>query len=205
MAAAAAALFVLVSHRSLVKMNHSAAYAFLGNHYVAMKDEAKAEEAFAEAYRRDPARSRRYSTTRESSASAGRDVESAGHVRGGVRSHAAVSPRSPLEYGLALERLGRPRGARRSSTSSRAPRTAMERVLACRYLARRLSRRTKGEAAQMGQAGARGIGRSGAHPDAKEHRERVTKRLSGRRQGMKTTFLARTQMPAPRTWRRVPG
>ena len=45
---AAAALFFLVSHRSVVKVNHSAAYAFLGNHYIATKNEPKAEEAFAE-------------------------------------------------------------------------------------------------------------------------------------------------------------
>ena len=53
MIAAALALFFLVSHRTMVRVNESAAYTFLGNYYIANKDEAKAAEAFAEAYRLD--------------------------------------------------------------------------------------------------------------------------------------------------------
>jgi len=50
----AVALYLLVSSRPPIKMSDGAAYSFLGNYYTKNNNEAKAQEAFAEAYRLDP-------------------------------------------------------------------------------------------------------------------------------------------------------
>ena len=136
MAAAAVALFFLVSHRSFVTMNHSAAYAFLGNYYIANDNEAKAEEAFAEAYRRDPRKIEAILNYARILGQRGRYPESAEMLD---RAYAR-SPHFPgvaIEYGRALERLGRTEEAGRlyrEAASSNRPqdrdlaRTLLERL-----------------------------------------------------------------------------
>ncbi len=133
MAAAAAALFFLVSHRSVVKANHSAAYAFLGNHYIAMKNEPKAEEAFAEAYRLDPDRIEATLNYARILGQRGKSVESAGMY---ARAYDSMPrfPRVAVEYGLALARLGRSEDAKRLFIEAASSNRPQDRNAACRIL-----------------------------------------------------------------------
>jgi tetratricopeptide (TPR) repeat protein len=135
MAAAAAALFFLVSHRSVVKVNHSAAYAFLGNHYVATKNEPKAEEAFAEAYRLDPGRIEATLNYARILGQRGKGIESAGMY---ARAYDRMPrfPRVAVEYGLALARLGRSEDAKRLFIEAASSNRPQDRNAACRILAK---------------------------------------------------------------------
>ena len=137
-AAAAVALFVLVSNRSFVKMNHSAAYAFLGNHYIETGDEAKAEQAFAEAYRRDPRKIEAILNYARILGQRGKSVESVDMF---ARAYERMPhfPHVALEYGRALESLGRTDAARRLYLEAAASGRADERELA-RTLLERLER-----------------------------------------------------------------
>ncbi len=134
MAAAALALFFLVSNRTMVRVNQSAAYTFLGNHYIASGDEAKAADAFAEAYRLDPDHI-------EAMINHARMLRKQGSLRESAELYArayGIMPRFPrlaVEYGNVLEQLGRRAEARALYERALSADRPAERVLACRLLA----------------------------------------------------------------------
>ncbi len=146
MVAAAAALYLLVSQRTMVNMNHSAAYAFLGNHYVATKNEPKAEEAFAEAYRLDPDKIEATLNYARILGQRGKSVESAGmYARAYDRE--PRFPRVAVEYGLALARLGRREEARKLFIEAASSSRPNDRNAACRILVKTaLEERNRDEA-----------------------------------------------------------
>jgi 4-amino-4-deoxy-L-arabinose transferase-like glycosyltransferase len=134
MAAVAVGLFLLVSHRAMVKMNNSAAYAMLGNYFVENDNVAKAAEAFAEAYRLAPENAdaiinyarilRRQNRLQESA-----DLYKRAYDR---------MPRFPhlaLEYGSLLETLGWREEAGRLYRETLLNGKTQEQVLACKLLA----------------------------------------------------------------------
>ncbi|MFA4947276.1 MAG: hypothetical protein WC674_02065 [Candidatus Krumholzibacteriia bacterium] len=146
MAAAAAALYLLVSQRTIVNMNHSAAYAFLGNHYIATKNEPRAEEAFAEAYRLDPDKIEATLNYARILGQRGKGVESAG-VYARAYAREPRFPRVAVEYGLALARLGRREDAKRLFIEATASSRSNDRNAACRILAKiALEERNRDEA-----------------------------------------------------------
>jgi tetratricopeptide (TPR) repeat protein len=134
MIAAALALFFLVSHRTMVRVNESAAYTFLGNFYIANKDEAKAADAFAEAYRLDPEHI-------EAMINYARILRKRGETQASADLYArsyALMPRFPrlaIEYGSVLELLGRRADARKLFEQALSTGRPGEQVLACRLLA----------------------------------------------------------------------
>ncbi|MFA4948261.1 MAG: tetratricopeptide repeat protein [Candidatus Krumholzibacteriia bacterium] len=134
MTALALALFFLVSHRTMVRVNESAAYTFLGNFYIANKDEAKAAVAFAEAYRLDPEHV-------EAMINYARILRKQGATQASADLYArsyALMPRFPrlaIEYGSVLELLGRRADARRLYEQALSIGRPGEQVLACRLLA----------------------------------------------------------------------
>jgi tetratricopeptide (TPR) repeat protein len=134
MIATALALFFLVSRRDMVRVNESAAYTFLGNFYIANKDEAKAAEAFAEAYRLDPSHV-------EAMINYARILRKQGDMRHSAELYAkayALMPRFPrlaIEYGSVLELLGRRDDARKLYEEGLSIGRPPEQVLACRLLA----------------------------------------------------------------------
>ncbi len=135
MAVAAAALFFFVSHRSMVKMNHGAAYAFLGNYYIANNNEAKAEEAFAEAHRCDPRKIEAMINYAKILGQRGKYPESAGMF---ARAYERM-PRFPhvtIAYGLALERLGQLEEAKKLYREAASSSRPEERVRARKLLER---------------------------------------------------------------------
>lgn len=134
MAAAALAIFFLVSHRTFVTVSHSASYAFLGNYYLEHKDQTKAAEAFAEAYRLDPNKV-------EAIVNYARILRKEGRVQESADLYARAygeSPRFPLlaiEYGMTLGHLGRGDEAKKLYLEAASAREPQERALACRLLA----------------------------------------------------------------------
>ncbi len=134
MAALAAAFLVLVSTRTFVRVNQSAAYTFLGNYYVENKDDRKAEEAFVEAYRRDP-------NQVESIINYARVLRKRGETEDAAalyaRAHSLVPrfPRLAAEYGSVLETLGRRDEARALYLEALSSAQTRDRVLACQLLA----------------------------------------------------------------------
>ncbi|MGD1048752.1 MAG: hypothetical protein ABR899_08395 [Candidatus Krumholzibacteriaceae bacterium] len=146
LAAAAIAIFFLVSHRTFVPVSHSASYAFLGNYYLEHKDQARAADAFAEAYRLDPNRA-------EAIINYARILREQGRLREAADLYArayAESPRFPLlaiEYGMVLSHIGRGNEARRLFLEATSASEARERALACRLLAQEaLAEGNRGEA-----------------------------------------------------------
>ncbi len=122
MAALAAALYLFVTSRPLIELNAGATYAFLGKYYAEHDEEAKAQEAFAEAYRLDPTRSRRSSATRGSSGSVDRRRRRPICSRGRMRDlHVSRSSPWNMEWRSIVSGDAK---RRRSSTSKGAPRTA---------------------------------------------------------------------------------
>jgi len=137
LAVAAALFFVVVPRRPLVKTNHSGEYAVLGKYYLERKDEAKAAEAFAEAYRLAPNKPEAIMNYARILRQTRRYQESAAMY---ARAH-AVSPQYPLlaaEYGLLLERLGRRSEAKKLYLEAASSKRGNEHVLACRLLAEAL-------------------------------------------------------------------
>lgn len=130
----ALAVFALVTARPAVRVNDGAAYAFLGNYYVERGDEARAAEAFAEAYRLDPGQT-------ESMINYARVLMKRGDAAAAVplyeRAHARIPrfPRLAIEYGAALEKVGRREEAKRLYEEALGAERPAERVLACRLLA----------------------------------------------------------------------
>jgi len=134
LAAGAVAFFFLVSNRTMVEVNHSAAYAFIGNYYMANKNEAKAAEAFAEAYRLDP-------NHVEAIINYARILRRQNQIERSAELYArayGIMPNFPhlaMEYGSVIEILGRREEARRLYLRALATGQAPEKVLACRLLA----------------------------------------------------------------------
>jgi len=135
MSALAVALYLLVSSRPLVELNNGATYSFLGRYYKQNNEEAKAQEAFAQAYRADPNKV-------EAMVSYARILRQRGQKQEAADMFArayARSPRFPLvavEYGMALDRLGRREDAKKLYLEGSSADRPMERALACRLLAR---------------------------------------------------------------------
>jgi 4-amino-4-deoxy-L-arabinose transferase-like glycosyltransferase len=134
LAAGALAFFFLVSNRTMVDVNHSAAYAFIGNYYMANNNEAKAAEAFAEAYRLDPDQI-------EAIINYARILRRQNQIQRSAGLYArafAIMPNFPhlaMEYGSVIEILGRRADARRLYLHALAIGQAPEKALACRLLA----------------------------------------------------------------------
>ena len=135
MAALAAALYFLVSSRPLIELNSGATYSFLGKYYAEHNEEAKAQDAFEEAYRLDPNKVEAIISYARILRQRGQDLEAADTF---ARAYAR-SPRFPLvavEYGMALDRLGRREEAKKLYLEGSSADRPMERALACRLLAR---------------------------------------------------------------------
>jgi len=134
MAAAVLVIFFLVSHRTFVTVSHSASYAFLGNYYLEHKDQAKAADAFAEAYRLDP-------NKMEAIINYARILREEGRLQESADLYARAygeSPRFPLlaiEYGMVLSHIGRGDEAKRLFLEAKSAHEPRERALACRLLA----------------------------------------------------------------------
>jgi hypothetical protein len=135
MTAAAVALFFLVSHRGFVAMNHSAAYAFLGTYYIENNNEKRAEEAFAEAYRRDPKKIEAILNYAKILGQRGKYPESA-EMFGRAYERMPHFPEVTIGYGRALERLGRLEEAKRLYRDAASSSRPQERDLARRLLER---------------------------------------------------------------------
>jgi 4-amino-4-deoxy-L-arabinose transferase-like glycosyltransferase len=135
MLALAAAFFLFVSSRPKAHVNNGAAYTALGIYYAEERnDEAKAAEAFAEAYRLDPDRV-------AAAANFGRMLSQRGQYQEAAvvyaRAYARVPryPRLAIEYGMVLVHLDRREEARRLFLEGSTSDVPRDRALACRLLA----------------------------------------------------------------------
>ncbi len=135
MAAVAAAVFFFVSNRTIVRVNQSAAYTFLGNHYLDGRNETKAAGAFTEAYRLDPDH---VETMINYARVLQKQRLSAKAADLYARAYALMPhfPRLAVEYGSVLESLGRRDEAKKLYLEAYSSNRARERVLACQLLAR---------------------------------------------------------------------
>ena len=133
MVAVAAVIFFGVSNRTIMKPNRGAVYTFLGNRYMNSGNEAKAAEAYANAYRLDPTR----------------DVSMINYARillmkndfqqaAGIYARAyALNPRYPrlaIEYASALDGLGRREEAKRLYLEAFSSGQPDDKVIACKAL-----------------------------------------------------------------------
>ena len=150
MAALAVALYLLVSSRPLIELNNGATYSFLGKYYAEHNDEAKAQDAFAEAYRLDPNKVEAIVSYARILRQRGQDARSGRYVRAGV---CAIPPLP-----------ARRRGIRHGARSSRATRRGEE------ALPRRRARRT---------ARWSGLSRAGSSPARRSRRATGTRRSGG--------------------------
>jgi len=133
LAALAVVFFFLVSHRTMVEMSHSAAYAYLGNYYLEKGDESAAAESLAEAFRRDPNMVDAITNYARILSRQRKTVESAEMY---ARAYARA-PRYPflaVEYGLALAVLGRTEEAKQLYLQAATSNQARERLYACGIL-----------------------------------------------------------------------
>lgn len=134
MIAVAAALFFLVSNRTIVKPNKASVYTFLGNFYMNSGEEAKAAEAFAEAYRLDPDRDTSMINLARVLAMRERYDEAA---RIYARAY-SLNPRYPglaVEFAFTLQKLGRHDDARRLALQIVSKGEPSEKLTACKILA----------------------------------------------------------------------
>ena len=134
MAAAAVAVFFFVSNRTIVRVNRSAAYAFLGNYYIDAGKEAKAAEAFTEAYRLDPYHAETMINYARVLQKQG-DSAKAADLYGRAYELMPRFPRLAIEYGSVIEGLGQREAAKRLYREAYSSNRARERVLACQLLA----------------------------------------------------------------------
>ncbi|UCF05413.1 MAG: hypothetical protein JSV33_16130 [bacterium] len=129
------ALFFLVSIPEIIVVNRSAAYTFLGNHYLQIKEEEKAEAAFAEAYRLDPERV-------ENKINYARALRLRGRNQQALEFYALAFatdrtfPKLAIEYGSLLERQGRREEAKQLYLYAYSLQRRHDRVLACKMLSR---------------------------------------------------------------------
>lgn len=128
-------LLLAVGTPELVVVNRSATYTFMGNHYMQMKEEEKAEEAFAEAYRLD-------SESVENRINYARVLRIRGDDERSLELYASAFaadsdfPKLAIEYGVLLVRRGRRDEAERLFLYAYSLRRRDDRVLACTYLSR---------------------------------------------------------------------
>ncbi len=127
--------FVTVSGREMFIVNNSAAYTFLGNHYMTSGDQDKAMEAFSEALRLDP-------ESVENRINFARVLSRAGD-REQAREHYELAwkaapdfPRLALEYGYLLDELGMRAEARVLYNHAWDSGRRNEMVTACKLLSR---------------------------------------------------------------------
>jgi len=135
MSALAIALYLFVSSPPRMVSSNAASYSFLGNYYVRNNNPAKAQEAFAQAYRLDPNKVEAIIGYARILRQRGQQQESADMF---ARAYAR-SPRFPLvavEYGMAIDRLGRHEEAKELYLQASSADRPTERALACRLLAR---------------------------------------------------------------------
>ncbi|HER43285.1 MAG TPA: hypothetical protein ENO08_02350, partial [Candidatus Eisenbacteria bacterium] len=131
MLAVAVAAFFLVSNRTIVKANKGSVYTFLGTYYMNSGDEAKAAEAFAEAYRLDPDRDTsminyaRVLMMQEK-------FEQAARVYARAYSLNPRYPRLAVEFAFTLQRLGRHRDAGKLAFQVLSTGDRAEQVTACK-------------------------------------------------------------------------
>jgi 4-amino-4-deoxy-L-arabinose transferase-like glycosyltransferase len=129
------ALFFLVAAPEIIVVNRSAAYTFLGNHYLQIKKEEKAEAAFAEAYRLDPDRI-------ENKINYARALRLRGRDQRALEFYALAFakdrtyPKLAIEYGSLLERQGRREEAKQLYRYAYSLQRRHDRVLACKMLSR---------------------------------------------------------------------
>ena len=134
LAIGAIAFYLAVSNRNMVTVSQSAAYAFVGNYYMANKNEAKAAEAFAEAYRLDPNHT-------EAAINYARilrrqnQIERAAELYARAYRNMPYFPNLAIEYGSLIEILGKREEARRLYLQALAKGQDQEKILACRLLA----------------------------------------------------------------------
>jgi Tfp pilus assembly protein PilF len=131
--AGAIAFFFLVSNRVLVTVSHSAAYAFLGNYYASRNEDAKAREAFAEAYRLDPNHIEAIVNYARILHQTG-DLERSAELYAKAYSLMPGFPHLALEYGATIESLGRREEAKKLFMTRLSSEDPVERSLACRLL-----------------------------------------------------------------------
>jgi 4-amino-4-deoxy-L-arabinose transferase-like glycosyltransferase len=132
--AGALAFFLLVSHRTIVTMNPGFEYAFLGSYYAEHKNEAKAAEAFAEAYRLEPDKP-------EAIINYARILRQRGQLRESADMYARAYARSPrfpdlaIEYGFVLQLIGQLSDAENIYLEAFSSNRPQERLMACKLLA----------------------------------------------------------------------
>jgi tetratricopeptide (TPR) repeat protein len=134
MIALALVVFFGVSNRTIMKPNLGAIYTFLGNRYMNSGDEAKAAEAYAQAYRLDPTR----------------DVSMINYARILLKNEEfakaaaiyakaySINPRYPrlaIEYASALDGMGKRDEAKKLYLEAYSSGPPDDKVLACKALA----------------------------------------------------------------------
>jgi tetratricopeptide (TPR) repeat protein len=134
MLAVAAVIFFGVSNRTIMKPNIGAIYTFLGNRFMNSGDEAKAAEAYAQAYRLDPTR----------------DVSMINYARILLKNEEfakaaaiyakaySINPRYPrlaIEYASALDGMGKRDEAKKLYLEAYSSGPPDDKVLACKALA----------------------------------------------------------------------
>jgi 4-amino-4-deoxy-L-arabinose transferase-like glycosyltransferase len=139
---------LVVSTRTIVRVNRSAAYTFLGNYYVENRQEKAGEEAFVEAYRLDPDRVESMVNYARVLARRG-ELEASAAIYERAFGLMPSFPRLAAEYGSVLEKLGKRDEARSLYMQELSSTRTRERVLACQLLANlALSEGNRDEAAR---------------------------------------------------------
>jgi 4-amino-4-deoxy-L-arabinose transferase-like glycosyltransferase len=130
-----AALLLLVSTREVVTVNLSANYNFLGNYYIGIGEEEKAEAAFAKSYELDP-------ESVETQINYARILTRRGKLEAAEQLYAAAFasqgefPNLAVEYGSLLEQQGSREEAKRLYRYAFSLGRKRESVLACKLLSR---------------------------------------------------------------------
>jgi tetratricopeptide (TPR) repeat protein len=134
MLAVAIAAFFLISNRTVVQPNRGSVYTFLGTYYMNSGDEAKAAEAFAEAYRIDP--NRDTSMINYARVLMMQDkYEEAARIYARAYSLNPRYPRLATEFAFTLQKMGRHRDARKLALQILSTGEPSEQVTACKILA----------------------------------------------------------------------
>jgi len=146
------AAMLVVSTRTLVRVNRSAAYTFLGNYDIENGQEKAGEDAFIEAYRLDPDRVEAMVNYARVLVKRG-ELDRSAEIYARAYSMMPRFPRLAAEYGSVMEKLGRRDEARELYLRAFSSNRARERVLACRLLANlALAEGNRGEAARWVKA-----------------------------------------------------
>jgi len=134
MLAVAAVTFFLISNRTIVKANRGSVHTFLGTYYMNSGNEAKAAEAFAEAYRLDPNRD-------TSMINYARVLMMQNQFQQAATVYAraySLNPRYPhlaVEFAFTLQKLGRHKETRKLALEVISSGQPSDKVTACKILA----------------------------------------------------------------------